>query len=197
MGDQTREERFRLLYDLGYPRIVAYALRRARTRDEAYTVVGDTFMTAWRRLDDLPAEEAWMSWLYGIARRVLANHYRSIDRQRRLQERLAAERAPAGPVTEDGPQVVRDALDRLKPDDREILTLAAWDGMSNSEIAAAVGLTPSAVAVRLHRAKKRLARELGRLGYQPEPDSPMQFPNGNRTPHGANGDDERSQEMPT
>lgn len=137
-----------------------------------------------------------MAWLYGIARRVLANHYRSTDRQRRLEERLAAERAPVGPVTEDGPQVVRDALARLKPDDREILTMAAWDEMSNSEIAAAVGLTPSAVAVRLHRAKKRLTRELGRLGYQLEPDHPMQSPNENRIPRGANGDDERSQEMP-
>jgi RNA polymerase sigma-70 factor (ECF subfamily) len=161
----NRVDEFRLLYDAGYPRIVAFALRRARTPDEGYDIVSETFMTAWRRFDDAPPEEAWMAWLYGIARRTLSNHYRADDRRRRLQERL--ENQPARGVEAEGPAIVGEAMGALGEDDREILTMAAWDDMTNEEIAGALGISPGTAAVRLHRARKRLAKELGRRGYPP------------------------------
>jgi RNA polymerase sigma-70 factor, ECF subfamily len=55
----------------------AYALRRA-SPDAAQDVVADTFLVVWRRLEDVPADA--LPWLYGIARRVLANQRRSADR---------------------------------------------------------------------------------------------------------------------
>ncbi len=181
MTDEARVAQFRLLYDAGYPRIVAYALRRARSQDEAYDIVGDTFMTAWRRLDDMPPEDARIAWLYGIARRVLSNHYRSTDRRRRLAERLQTEAPAISSAADDGPEVVRVALGRLRPDDREILTLATWDDLTNDEIAGALGLTTATVALRLHRARGRLARELARLGYAPEGKHDVQSVEGSRT----------------
>jgi len=173
-----RVERFRALYDPGYPRMMAYALRRARTRDEAYDIVGDIFLVAWRRLDEAPAEERWMAWLYGIGRRVLANHYRATDRRGRLAERLQA------PPQDEGFELVHQALDRLRPADREILTLVAWDDLGNDEIAVALELSPGTVAVRLHRARMRLARELGRLGYRE-----VKSGGASRTPDRAKGTD--------
>jgi RNA polymerase sigma factor (sigma-70 family) len=157
-----RVERFRVLYDEAYPRMMAYVMRRVRSADDTHDVVSEIFATAWRRFDDIPAGDARLPWMYGVARRALANHYRSHTRRDRLGERLA--HVPAGPGNSS--DAVHEALDALRPDDREILTLAAWDDLDNDEIAAALGVTPGAVAVRLHRARKRLAAELGRRGVR-------------------------------
>jgi len=119
--------------------------------------VSETFAAVWRRLDDLPDEPARIAWVYGVARRVLANQYRSADRRTRLTERLATE--PAGGADPEY-DLVHEALETLRPDDREILTLSAWDDLDNDEIAVVLETTPGNVAVRLHRARKRLAAAL-------------------------------------
>ncbi len=138
-----------------------------------------------------------MAWLYGIARRVLSNHYRSTDRRGRLVTRLgrAASRPPTEP--DEGPDVVTRALARLRPDDREILTLAAWDELSNDEIAATLDLKPQTAAVRLHRARARLARELAILGYPPEHENPVKSRDGSRTPQRVNGNEPDHDEEPS
>jgi RNA polymerase sigma-70 factor (ECF subfamily) len=61
---------------------------------------------------------------------------------------------------------VHEALDRLRPDDREMLTLNAWDDLDTADIALALGIPAATAAVRLHRARRRLARELERLGVK-------------------------------
>jgi len=160
-----RVGRFRLLYDAAYPRILAYALRRARSREDAFDAVSETFAAVWRRLDDVPGDERQIAWVYGVARRVLANQYRGADRRRRLDERMAV---TATPAADPDLGLVHEALDRLRPDDREILTLSAWDDLDNDEIAVVLGITAAAVAVRLHRARRRLAVELDRVGMKKE-----------------------------
>ena len=160
-----RVERFRLLYDAAYPRILAYALRRARSREDAFDALSETFTVVWRRLDDVPGDERQIAWVYGVARRVLANQYRGADRRRRLDERMAV---TATPAADPDLGLVHEALDRLRPDDREILTLSAWDDLDNDEIAVVLGITAAAVAVRLHRARRRLAVELDRVGMKKE-----------------------------
>ncbi|HLA67426.1 MAG TPA: sigma-70 family RNA polymerase sigma factor [Acidimicrobiia bacterium] len=160
-----RVERFRLLYDAAYPRILAYALRRARSREDAFDAVSETFAAVWRRLDDVPGDERQIAWVYGVARRVLANQYRGADRRRRLDERMAV---TATPAADPDLGLVHEALDRLRPDDREILTLSAWDDLDNDEIAVVLGITAAAAAVRLHRARRRLAVELDRVGMKKE-----------------------------
>jgi RNA polymerase sigma-70 factor (ECF subfamily) len=160
-----RIERFRVLYDEAYPRIVAYCMRRTRNREDALDAVSETFATVWRRLDDIPTDERRLPWVYGVARRVLANQYRSRERRSRLEQRLMTERASAG--VDPAFDLVHEALENLRPADREILTMAAWDDLDNDEIAAVLGVTAAGVAVKAHRARKRLARELGRLGAGP------------------------------
>ena len=148
-GHGERVERYRAVYDASYPRVMAYALRRARNRDDAEDVVAETMLIAWRRLDEIPVDQRRIPWMYGVARRVLANHYRSTDRRRRLASRVERE-----PVAGHGEfDVVHEALDALRLDEREILTLAAWDDLDNGEIAVVLSVTPGAVAVRLHRAR--------------------------------------------
>lgn len=167
-----RVERFRVLYDESYPRVMTFVMRRARTRDDVEDVVSEVFATAWRRLDDLP--DAALPWIYGVARRTLANHYRTIDRKERLHGRVQKE-----PPSEPGEfDAVHEALDRLRPDDREILTLNAWDDLESPEIAGVLGITASTAAVRLHRARKRFAKELERT---------MKSGSAVRTPHRVEG----------
>jgi RNA polymerase sigma factor (sigma-70 family) len=88
--DARRRERFRELYADNYPLILGYAMRRCVQPEDAADVVAETFLAAWRRLDDVPPEHA-RTWLYGVARRVLANQLRSRRRRRRLGERLGDE----------------------------------------------------------------------------------------------------------
>ncbi|HSH59182.1 MAG TPA: sigma factor, partial [Acidimicrobiales bacterium] len=70
-----RRERFHRIYDTNYERILGYALRRTATVEDAYDVVSETFLTAWRRLDDVPDGERARLWLYGTARNVLTNQH--------------------------------------------------------------------------------------------------------------------------
>ncbi len=59
--------------------VLVYFLRRT-DRVTARDATADTFLVAWRRMDDMPSDEEVLPWLYGIARRVLANHRRSHKR---------------------------------------------------------------------------------------------------------------------
>ena len=178
-GPGDRLARFRVLYDAAYPRVTAYALRRARSPEDALDVVAETMLIAWRRFDEIPEGPTRLPWMFGVARRVLANHYRAERRKDGLMQRAATEEKGPAP----GFDLIHEALDRLRPDQREILTLSTWDDLDNDEIAAALGLTPAAVAVRLHRARRRLARELGRLGLTAAGES-VQSGAGERTPGG-------------
>lgn len=151
----AREDRFRALFRSAYPSVVAYALRRVPA-GEADDVVAEVFTVAWRRLDDVPATNE-LAWLYGVARRVVANQRRSGARRLHLVERLAAQ-PPAAAAEQDSD--ILDALARLRPADQEILRLAAWEQLSGAEIATALGCTPNAAALRLSRARARLRAEL-------------------------------------
>ena len=153
-----RERRFDALFATHGPDIVAYCGWRAASPSDAQDAVSDVFLTAWRRLDDVPHGDVDARvWLYATARRVLANQRRSSRRRHALHDRLALEAsagvsdgAPAGEVA-----LVRDALDRLGPRDREILLLAEWEGLSPAEIASVVGCLTVTARGRLHRARRR------------------------------------------
>lgn len=144
--------------------IAAYALRRANAADAA-DVVADTFLVAWRRHDEIPDEPNTLPWLYGVARRVLANQRRSRDRRTRLHDRLRTEftefdaRSDRVEDTEDFRRVAI-ALSSLSDDDAELLRLTAWEGLSPTELAVTMRVEPGAVRQRLRRARQRLRQHL-------------------------------------
>lgn len=155
-----REARFRDLYRAHFDSILAYAVRRTDQPADAGDVVAETFLVAWRRLGEMPGGAEGRLWLFGVARRVLANHHRG-DRRRqhlgeRLRERLSRPESgdPAGPVSDR--VTVVDALRRLGDLDREVLMLSVWEGLEPREIAVVLGLAPAVVRSRLSRARARL-----------------------------------------
>jgi RNA polymerase sigma factor (sigma-70 family) len=156
--DTERERRFDELFAVWVSDIVAYCGWRAASASDAQDAVAEVFLTAWRRLDDVPDGEAARMWLYATARRVLANQRRSALRRKALQERLAwevaARPAEAQPTARDE-ALVHEALARLGARDREVLLLAEWEGLTPAQIASVVGCLTVTARGRLHRARRR------------------------------------------
>jgi RNA polymerase sigma-70 factor (ECF subfamily) len=150
---------FEELYRAYADRVHAYALRRS-TPSVADDVVAEVFLVAWRRLDQMPAEP--LGWLLGVARRVLANRRRTESRAAALRDRLARHAAPApsAPADSELEDRVQRALAGLAERDRELLLLIAWEGLRVNEAAQALGVRSGTLAVRLHRARQRLAEAL-------------------------------------
>ncbi|MBM3696786.1 MAG: sigma-70 family RNA polymerase sigma factor, partial [Actinobacteria bacterium] len=123
-------------------------------RDEAADAAAEVFTVAWRKIAHLPPEPDTLPWLYGVARRVVANSARSRRRRQRLAIRAAAQ-ATEWSHTPD-PAGVLVALELLRSGDREILRLAAWEGLDPREMGLVLGCSPNAAAIRLHRARRRL-----------------------------------------
>lgn len=147
-------ERLEDLFRQHEPAVVSYVRRRVPV-DQVEDVVAETFLVAWRRVDEVP--ESALPWLLGVARRVLAAQRRAAGRRRRLDDRLAASQSRALPNwsdDEDGRALA--ALAELPEKDREALMLVAWDGLSPQEAATVLGEPGPRFRVRLHRAKRRI-----------------------------------------
>jgi RNA polymerase sigma-70 factor (ECF subfamily) len=152
-----RRARFERLFREHCPSVRGYARRRVGV-DLADEVVSDVFVVVWRRLDEIP-EDA-LPWLLGCARRAIANQRRGSGRRHALSERLRQAR-PAEAVDEiSSGGELRRALSMLGERDREVLMLIAWEDISPAEAAVVLGCSPRAFAMRLHRARRRLAAQL-------------------------------------
>lgn len=164
MTDAEAGRRFTAVYDAHHAQVYAYAVSRVG-RQLADDVVGDTFLVAWRKLDEVPA--AALPWLLGVARNVVRERYRAEVRQVSLVAELRAWGEEAVADVADGVTeraAMLAALTRLSDDDREVLTLMAWHGLSAREAARVVGCSTATFFVRLHRARKRLHEALAGAG---------------------------------
>jgi RNA polymerase sigma-70 factor (ECF subfamily) len=156
-----RRARFEALFAATHRQVRAYALRRAAP-EVAQDAVAETFVVAWRRLDEVP--DPALPWLLGVARRTLANARRSQARADALAVRAADEWGagvapdPADAVT--GAAAIRHALAELSDRDREVLLLIAWDALAPDAAARVLGCSKATFAVRLHRARQRFAAAL-------------------------------------
>lgn len=161
-------DRFEQVYASHYNAVLRYCARRSN-REDALDAAADTFAVAWRRHADIPTSHE-LPWLYGVARRVLANQRRSASRQQAAVLRLRV--VDDDPTDEPDRQVVRSqesreviaALARLNPADQEVIRLAGWEELGRREIAVVLDCSPNAVTKRLNRALDHLARQLRATG---------------------------------
>ncbi|MFI6521667.1 RNA polymerase sigma factor [Spirillospora sp. NPDC050679] len=157
------ETRFTRLYDANHRRVMAYALTHAEPHT-AEDIVSETFLIAWRRLGDVgdPA----LPWLLGVARNLLHKQRAGGRRSRDLTERIKALTGPADLAAWDVAEHVVEreaalaAIAALPERDLETLSLVTWHGLEPRQAAKVVGCSAAAFFVRLHRARKRLARAL-------------------------------------
>lgn len=159
LGHELAQIQFSRLYREQGRAILAYTLRRVEDREDAADVVAETFLIAWRRLAEVPAGAEARLWLYAVARHTIANLHRSERRRTRLGGRLAeslrtelaTNPSPGGEAVE-----VLRAMAELSDEDRELLLLISWEGLSPGEAAKVLSISSLAARSRLHRARRRL-----------------------------------------
>lgn len=156
---ESQRARFDALFREHYSAVWSYARRRVPP-EAVDDIVSDTFLVAWRRLDDVP--ETALPWLLRVARNVVGTEWRGAARRERLW--LKAQSAHVDGYDPDefelagGP--VLSALARLSEHDREALTLVAWDGLTPAQAAAVLGMPSDRFRQRLRRAGRRLRVQL-------------------------------------
>ncbi|WP_436656465.1 RNA polymerase sigma factor [Actinoplanes sp. URMC 104] len=158
-------EAFGVLFDRHGEAVRAFCARRSGSLDAADDLVSIVFLEAWRRRGDVELVDGnALPWLYGIARRTVQHRWRTALRHRRALDRLGA--APAAPDHADEVAArldderelarLREAFERLRPPDRDVLVLCVWQGLTYAEAAVALGVPVGTVRSRLSRARARL-----------------------------------------
>jgi RNA polymerase sigma factor (sigma-70 family) len=171
---QGEAECFGVLFDRHCEAIRAYCARRSGSLDTADDLVSIVFLEAWRRRGEVELiGDVALPWLYRVARRTLQQRWRTGRRYRRALARL-----PPAPVVPDHADEVAGRIDdqrhitelqrifaRLRPAEREVLTLCVWQGLDHASVAVALGVSIGTVRSRLSRARARLQA----LSPVPEP----------------------------
>ena len=120
------------------------------------------WVIAWKRLDDVRDRDHLRPWLVTVA----ANETKQLlrKRKRRAEVEITEDASHVAGGTDPGSAVldldVRDAMRRLDPDDRALLALRYVAGFTSTELASALGISPSGTRNRLERLLKRLRKEL-------------------------------------
>lgn len=135
--------------------------------EDARDVVSETFLVVWQKRAAAPRDPSERRrWCWGIAHRKI-QHAQQHQRRKHHDSRFAHDHAAREPVAYDDPagavteaESARRALDALPPGEREAVLAALASDLSGSEIAALLGVSPSAFASRLSRGREKIARFL-------------------------------------
>lgn len=153
-GDRAALEE---LYTACAGSVLAYLLSRNLNRQEAADVLQEVFLAAWRNAGRYEGEAKPLTWLIGIARHKLADHYR------RAASPLFIESEPShDPLKETAEKLtLRQAVAALATDDRELIELVFTRDMSYAEAAEILGVPEGTVKSRMYRIKRELAARMG------------------------------------
>jgi RNA polymerase sigma-70 factor (ECF subfamily) len=151
-----------------YASVARYLRRRCPSEADAEDAATEVFTVAWRRIAEMPAEPQTRLWLFGVARRVLANQTRARRRRERLGERLSVEQYEPLQLADHAAGTLeslafRTAWHSLSAGDRELLALLAWEGLDAGEIAQVLRVPAPVVSARLYRARRRLEHRMSTI----------------------------------
>lgn len=139
--------------------VLAYLLRRVDEPEDAADLLTEVFLVAMRRPREVPQGDEAKLWLYGVARRLLANHRRGTGRRNATVQDLADSlrtQALSVPAPTVEALAVLEQLRLLPADDRELITLVGWDGLTPGEAAQVLGIKPGTARARLFRLRQRV-----------------------------------------
>jgi RNA polymerase sigma-70 factor (ECF subfamily) len=151
---------FELLYHRYVRSVFGIALRRLRDRQRAEDAVQETFASIWRSAASYRPERGPAApWLYAIARNAIVDRFRSQpDTTAEVPELVSGEPGPADQAESSFVSWrVHRALEELPPREREVVELAYWSGMSQSEVAEYLHIPLGTVKTRTRSALARLA----------------------------------------
>lgn len=137
------------LYDRYTPLLYPVALRILRSPSEAEDAVQDAWLQVWKRSATYdPKRGTLAAWLLTVTRTRALDRYRSLASRQRAETRAESEADPPPSATEDPARAatrtdlgerVRGALESLQPQQRRVLEIAYFEGLSQSEIAERLG----------------------------------------------------------
>ena len=162
--------RFEQVYADTRVAILGYLLRRCSDPCDAADLLAETYLTAWRRIQDIPDGDQALLWLYGVAHRTLANYHRHRRVENRLAGTLRAQLTheldrESHTTTARWTSASLIALRPWSVADREVIELSALEQLTPAEIAVMLNKRPGAIRVRLHRIRRALRLHLLRAGY--------------------------------
>ena len=164
--EETSERTFERLYRRHRGDVYRFVLRDLRNPDDAEDVTQAAFLNAYRALQRGSEPEKPRAWLFTIAQNVTRRRFRS-----RAAHPYEVELDPDALVApqSDAPSAaeIRDALRRLRPNQRAVIVLREIGGLSYAEIAETLGLSVSAVETLLFRSRRALREELAAAEEQP------------------------------
>lgn len=151
------EDRVERLIETNTPALLAFLVRRTSDPADAADLLGDTLLVIWRRAKALPGDDSEARlWIFGVARRVLANQRRRERRRNALQDLLRDQIAATAREPDTDGIDLAAALRQLPEVDQEIIRLVHWDGFRQAEAARLLGLPEGTVRSRHHRARQQL-----------------------------------------
>jgi RNA polymerase sigma-70 factor (ECF subfamily) len=159
VADRDREA-FELLYQRYVRSMLGLALRRLRDRQRAEDAVQETFAAVWRSAASYRPERGPAApWLYAIARNAIVDRFRThVDAAAEIPEIVSTDPGPADRAeTSFVAWRVHRALEELPPREREVVELAYWSGLSQSEVAEYLHIPLGTVKTRTRSALARLA----------------------------------------
>ncbi len=152
---------FEVLYRRYARPVFALALRRLGDRGHAEDAVQEAFAAVWRSASTYrPERGPAAGWLYAVARNAIVDRFRRKGPAANVEipEQVSAEAGPAEAAEHSFlAWRVHRALEELEPREREVIELAYWSGMSQSEVAEYLGLPLGTVKTRTRAALSRLA----------------------------------------
>lgn len=154
--DQTQ---FVATFRAHLPAVSKYLTRRV-DRSDVEDLAADIFEIAWRKRNDCP-DGAELPWLYRIAGFVVSNHRRKQQRRGFALELLEQDNsAPSAEELALASGAISDAFAALKPNDRQILSLVAFEGLTVTDISVTLGISANSASQRLKRARERFSESL-------------------------------------
>ena len=159
IADRDREA-FDVLYHRYVRSMFGLALRRLRDRQRAEDAVQETFAAVWRSAASYRPERGPAApWLYAIARNAIVDRFRTqLDTTGEVPEIVSGDPGPADAAeTSFVSWRVHRALETLPPREREVVELAYWSGLSQSEVAEYLHIPLGTVKTRTRSALARLA----------------------------------------
>jgi len=156
----TREEHFRTSFEEHYRSVARYVRTRGHGSADAEDLIAATFEVAWKRMDKVPEGREALPWLLGIARNLSRNAQRKSKRETSFVNQLSTVTVPWAemPIEDRAASAeVMAALAQLRPLDRDLILLVAWDELTPAEAGEVLGLRPVTARSRLHRARQRMS----------------------------------------
>jgi RNA polymerase sigma-70 factor (ECF subfamily) len=150
--------------------VQTFVARRVDSAEDAADLTAEIFLAAIRASAAYRGDAAVpLAWLYGIARRVVASHHRSNAKALRALHRIdarellddeATDRIVARIDSQREARILYRSLAALPERQRAVVEMVAVDGLSLTEAATALGISPGNARVLYHRARQRLVKDL-------------------------------------